>query len=612
MKKKRGLTYEDAGVSPLSVGLIEAHGTGTRAGDPAEFEGLLQVFGRANGRGQHIALGSVKSQIGHTKAAAGAAGVIKAALALDQKVLPATLNVSRPNPKLELETTPFYINTETRPWIRPEGREPRRAGVSAFGFGGTNYHVVLEEYTADHDGAYRMARVAQPVLLHAGDAAALLHSCETLLAALSGDGAGTVYDEVTSASKAPVIPQQDARLGFVADSLGQARDLLSGAIAMMRMRPDVESWEHPKGIVYRRQGVETEGGLVALFPGQGAQYLNMGCDLVVNFPPLREMFGRMDALFIAEGSPTLSSIVYPPPAFDKETEKAQSSALQATDYAQAAIGVCSAGLFKLLNQAGFEPNFTAGHSFGELSALWAGGVIDDDDFLRLVKARGKAMSPPDDPDFDAGGMAAVQGAPADVEREIAAFENVIIANLNSNSQVVLAGPTVEIARAGEALSAKGFKVTVLPVSAAFHTPLVSHASAPFAEAVAPTTFHPSDAVVYSNTTGEPYPDDPEVVKTLLSNHILNPVLFKRQIEAIYEAGGRVFVEFGPRRITTGLVEDILGDKPYVAVALNPSRSKSSDRQFREAVVQLRVAGLDLDNVDPYERVVSAGAEGSDR
>ena len=599
--------YEDAGVSPLSVGLVEAHGTGTRAGDPAEFEGLSQVFGRANGRDQHIALGSVKSQIGHTKAAAGAAGMIKAALALDQKVLPPTLNVTQPNPKFELETTPFYVNTETRPWIRPEGGVPRRAGVSAFGFGGTNCHIVLEEYSADHNAAYRLGGVAQPVLLHESDAAALLLSCETLLAALSGDGAATVYDEVSSASKAPAIPREDARLGFVADSLDQARDLLSGAIAMMRARPDVESWEHPKGIVYRRKGIEAEGGLVALFPGQGAQYLNMGRDLVANFPPLREMFGRMDARFIAEGSPTLSSIVYPPPAFDKETEEAQTAALQATDYAQAAIGVCSAGLFKLLNQAGFEPNFTAGHSFGELSALWAGGLLDDDDFLRLVKARGKAMSPPDDPDFDAGGMAAVQGAPADVEREIAAFENVVIANLNSNSQVVLAGPTVDMVSAGEALSGKGFKVTMLPVSAAFHTPLVGRASAPFAEAVAPTTFHPSDVVVYSNTTGEPYPDDPEVTRTLLSNHILNPVLFKRQVEAIYEAGGRVFVEFGPRRITTGLVEDILADKPYVAVALNPSRSKSSDRQFREAVVQLRVAGLDLDNVDPYEQMVSASA-----
>ena len=142
--------YADAGFTPESIGLIEAHGTGTKAGDPAEFSGLTQVFHKVDGEGQHIALGSVKSQIGHTKAAAGAAGIIKAALALDQKVLPPTLHVDKPNPAFNIEATPFYINTETRPWIKAESAEPRRAGVSAFGFGGTNFHVVLEEYQSEH------------------------------------------------------------------------------------------------------------------------------------------------------------------------------------------------------------------------------------------------------------------------------------------------------------------------------------------------------------------------------------------------------------------------------------------------------------------------------
>jgi acyl transferase domain-containing protein len=345
---------------------------------------------------------------------------------------------------------------------------------------------------------------------------------------------------------------------------------------------------------------------VALFPGQGAQYLNMAGELAMAFPPLREMVGKMDALFLEEGLAPLSSVIYPPPAFDKATETTQLEALTATDYAQAAIGVVSAGLFTILADAGFRPDFTAGHSFGELSALWAGGVLSEADFLRLVKARGRAMRPPADrsADFDAGGMAAVQGALADIEREIAAFEDVIVANQNSNTQAVIAGPTAAIRRATEELSAKGFKATLLPVSAAFHTPAVGHASEPFAQAVAPVTFHHPEAVVYSNTTGAPYPvaQDPEGAKALLAHHILNPVLFKRQIEQIYEAGGRLFVEFGPRRITTGLVEDILAGKPHIAVALNPSRTASSDRQLREAVVQLRVAGLNLGNIDPYELV----------
>jgi len=164
-----------------------------------------------------------------------------------------------------------------------------------------------------------------------------------------------------------------------------------------------------------------------------------------------------------------------------------------------------------------------------------------------VKARGQAMRPPDDPTFDAGAMLAVQGALKAVEQELPAFQDVIIANQNSNSQVVLAGPTAEIRRAAEVLGAKGYKATLLPVSAAFHTPLVGHASEPFAAAVAHAEFQIPNAKVYSNTTGEPYPHEPDAARDLLAKHILNPVLFKRQIEGIYGAGGRVFIENRPER-----------------------------------------------------------------
>jgi polyketide-type polyunsaturated fatty acid synthase PfaA len=614
--------YQEAGCDPLSVGLIEAHGTGTRAGDPAEFEGLLQVFRTGNGHDPHIAVGSVKSQIGHAKAAAGIAGLLKAALALDQKVLPPTNNVTTPNPKLNAEGSPFYVNSESRPWIRAEGAPPRRAGVSAFGFGGTNYHVVLEEApgpapvgTPDRvaRAGYRLGEVAQRVLCFAETPQALLALCEAAAVELDGAAATAAFARLAAQDGLDQISPHAPRLGFVAASPQEAGNMMQGAIAMLKARPDAESWEHPKGIVYRSasmpgaDGSGADGCLVALFPGQGAQYLNMGRDLAMNFPPLQAWYGRMDARFGERSMRPLSSVVFPPPAFDAETERRQEEALLATDYAQAAIGVFSAGLFTLLRDAGFEPNFTAGHSFGELTALWAGGVLGDEDFLRLVKARGHAMRPPQDPEFDAGGMAAVvagagqANALDEVEKELAAFEGVIIANQNSNSQVVIAGPTDEVRRATGVLNDKGYKATLLPVSAAFHTPAVEHASAPFAAAVAPAEFMPARAAVYSNTTGEPYPEDPEAAKQLLANHILNPVLFKRQIDSIYAAGGRIFVEIGPRRITTGLVEDVLAGKPFVAVALNPSRTKSDDRQFREAVVRLQVAGVKLGDVDPYEQ-----------
>jgi polyketide-type polyunsaturated fatty acid synthase PfaA len=591
--------YAAAGFEPATVGLIEAHGTGTPAGDAAEIAGLRAVFNHSNQRQQHIALGSVKSQIGHTKGAAGAAGLIKTALALHHKVLPPTLNVTTPNPKMDLEHSPFYVNSEARPWIRAEGAPPRRAGVSAFGFGGTNFHVVLEEYTLEQTAAYRLQKVAQPVLLHAPTTAQLLKASEATLTAITGSQAESAYADLTRTSRSISIPAAAARLGFVADSREEAVQLLQTAIAVLKKQPQAATWEHPRGIYFRQTGLAAKGNLVALFPGQGSQYLNMGREIALNFPPLRQTYAQMDARFSQDGLKPLSEVVFPIPAFDEPGVAAQEEALRATDYAQAAIGVTSAGLFRLLERAGFQPDFTAGHSFGELSALWAAGVLTDTDFFTLVKARGRAMAPPADPSFDAGSMLAVQGDLADIEREVAALPDIIIANQNSTKQVALAGPTAAIRQAQTVLEGRGFKATLLNVSAAFHTPLVSHASAPFAAAVQPVTFHPGRLPVYSNTTGEPYPAEAEAAKAVLANHILHPVIFKTQIERIYAAGGRVFVEVGPRRILTNLVIDILAGRPHVAVALNSSREKSSDRQLRDAAVQLKVAGVPLADIDPY-------------
>src|SRR5512136_604043 len=311
--------YEAAGFEPASVGLIEAHGTGTPAGDAAEIAGLRAVFNHTNQSKQHIALGSVKSQIGHTKGAAGAAGLIKTALALHHQVLPPTLNVERPNPKLEIENTPFYVNTEARPWVRAEGAPPRRAGVSAFGFGGTNFHVVLEEYRSEHDTAYRLHGVTQSVLLHEPTPSKLLQTCESTLAALTGGQAESAYADLTRASRSVSIPATSARLGFAAESREEAVQLLQTAIGVLKKQPQAATWEHPRGIFYRQAGLAAKGNIVALFPGQGSQYLNMGREIAVNFPPLREVYAQMDARFIRDGLKSLSEVVFPAPAFDETT-----------------------------------------------------------------------------------------------------------------------------------------------------------------------------------------------------------------------------------------------------------------------------------------------------
>ncbi|MEH1797645.1 MAG: beta-ketoacyl synthase N-terminal-like domain-containing protein [Nostoc sp.] len=592
--------YEDAGFSPATVGLMEAHGTGTMAGDPTEFGSLRDFFGEHDHKKQHIALGSVKSQIGHTKAAAGAASLIKTALALHHKVLPPTINITEPNPKLNIKNSAFYLNTETRPWIRAEGEAPRRAGVSSFGFGGTNYHVVLEEYEADQNHAYRLHSDASEVLLFAPTVEQLLSKSEDILGKLRSPEANTHYAQLVNECKSPQIPLSAARFGFVAENLEEACKLLQTSIDWLKHKGTAASWEHPQGIYYRASGMELGGKVVSLFSGQGSQYLEMGRELVMNFPLMRRLHGYMDSLLLKDNLQPLSEIVFPHPVFGEAEKNVQIAALQRTEYAQPAIGVLSAGMYSILQQAGFKSDFVAGHSFGELTALWAAGVLSTEDYLFLVKARGQAMAAPEDPDHDAGSMLAVKEDISKVEAVLRHFPQVAIANQNSPTQFVLAGPTAEIARVREVLHEKGYTAVLLPVSAAFHTPLIAFAQKSFAIATKSVKFQSPKIPVYSNVTSKQYPKEPQGIQKILETHLSNSVLFKQEIENIYAAGGTCFVEFGPRRILTNLVKDILGDRPHLTVSLNPSTQKNSDRSLREAVVQLRVIGLALNNLDPYQ------------
>ena len=585
--------YESAGFEPNTVGAIEAHGTGTMAGDPAEFAALKGVFGESN-QDRQIALGSVKSQIGHTKAAAGAASLIKTALALHHKILPPTINVTKPHPKLEINNSPFYLNTETRPWLK-SAAVPRRAGVSSFGFGGTNYHIVLEEHNSEQQNKYRLHNTPQAILLDAPTAEKLLDRCQDILQQLQSESRTAYFTELVKESRTKTIAIDAARLGLVAGSVEEAIDKLQKGITTLQ-KSQSSQWDHPLGIFYRQTGMATEGKVVALFSGQGSQYLEMGRELVMNFPALRETYSQVDELWEREGLEAISKAVFPAPVFDAAEKQQQTEALQHTAIAQSAIAAFSTGLYKILQQAGFKPDFVAGHSFGELTALWAAGVLRDEDYFSLVKARGQAMAS----SSDTGAMLAVRGDVAEIRQITAKFEQVAIANWNSPQQVVLAGDKTEIVRAQALLEKQGYSAVMLPVDSAFHTPLVSHAQAPFAEAIAAVTFEPPQIPVFTNVSGNPYPNQPQDCQKILTKHLLSQVLFQEEIENIYAAGGTCFIEFGSRSILTHLVKEILGDRPHLAVALNPSRQKDSDRSLREAVVQLRVAGMSLSNLDPYQ------------
>jgi len=591
--------YTESEISPTSIGLIEAHGTGTMVGDPTEFSSITTVFSENNPKKQHIALGTVKSQIGHTKAAAGAASLIKAALALHHKVLPPTINISKPHPKLNIDNSPFYLNTETRPWVS-HPTQPRRAGVSAFGFGGTNYHVVLEEYEHEHHHPYRLHHTAQSLLIFAPTASALLSHCQQIHQQLKSESKEKYYQQLVTDSQIGKIPLNYARIGFVANDLAQGKELLEIAIAGLKQKAEAQSWEHPQGIYYRQKGIDMTGKVVALFSGQGSQYLEMGRELVMNFPCLRQTYTHIDSLLCEDGLQPLSTVVFPPPVIDKAQRQIQLETLHKTEYAQPAIGVFSAGLYKILQQAGFKPDFIAGHSFGELTALWVAGVLSEEDYLFLAKARGQAMAAPGNPNFDAGGMLAVKGDISQITEVIKNFPQVVIANRNSQKQVVLAGKKNEINQVQELLKNQGFSTFLLGVSAGFHTPLVSHAQKPFAQAVEKVNFNEPQIPVYTNITGECYPQEPHAIQKILKEQLLNQVLFQQEIENIYAAGGYCFVEFGPKNVLTNLVKEILSDKPHIAISVNANHTQDSDKILRQAIVQLQVAGLYLQNIDPYQ------------
>ncbi|MBO2604406.1 SDR family NAD(P)-dependent oxidoreductase [Shewanella algae] len=610
--------YDDAGFPPHTLGLMEAHGTGTAAGDVAEFSGLNAVMSQDNPELQHIALGSIKSQVGHTKSTAGTAGVIKAALALHHKVLPPTINVKQPNPKMAVEQSPFYLNTQTRPWMPRTDGTPRRAAVSSFGFGGTNFHLVLEEHSPElPKQPARLRRTPLPLLFCAPDKPALEQEISALLKTLNSDAHGDLETLCAPYRLGSQTQVQGPRLGLLACDTIELQQKLQQALNKLQSTAEEQPqprWQH-QGIEYRSAPL-TEAKTAALFAGQGSQYLQMGSGLTQLYPELRAEFAAADREFSRQGIADkygmgpLSARVFPIAKFTPQASKEDELALANTRFAQSAIGALGMGQFTLLCQAGFQADMLAGHSFGELSALRAAGALSRESYYALAFARGDAMaSVPEDK--DPGAMSAVI-LPSAAERNtleqlLQTEPEVQIANINSPVQLVIAGASEAVARLNLKLNEAGLRAIALPVSGAFHTPLVAHAQQPFAEAIARQGLSDAKTPLYVNATGDKLAQDAESLRANLEQHMLKQVRFSEQIESMYRDGARIFVEFGPKNTLAKLAQATLGDRAAECLFLSldsPSciDSLAADTELKQAIISLALAGLPLTDPDAYRAV----------
>ncbi|AEI67810.1 hybrid non-ribosomal peptide synthetase/type I polyketide synthase [Corallococcus macrosporus] len=559
--------HQHAKVDPRTISYVEAHGTGTAIGDPIEVAALTEAFG-AQVQAQTCGLGSVKGNIGHLDSAAGIAGLIKVVLALQHRTLPPTLHYQSPNPRLELHKTPFYVVDKARPWTAAQG--VLRAGLSSFGIGGTNAHLVLEEappVTVGQPDAQRLDRSRHLLALSARSPEALRQLAGRYRAALEAPDA-SLADVCFSANTGRIA--FDHRIAVVGADAAQVAAVLSAA---------ERAEEHPgfvQGTVDAKQAVK----VAFLFSGQGSQYVGAARELYQTHAGFRRRIDSFDELLREYWDRSLISVLY--------AEPGQPSPIDQLDYAQPVVFVLEYALAELWMSWGVQPDVLLGHSTGELAAACIAGVFSVEDGLKLAVHRGRLIQ-----QLPEGSNIAVSAA----EPELRAFLAEggwasSIAAVNGPDNVVISGIPAEIDEIGQALEARGYKVKRLNIPRAAHS-VMMEAILPEFRAVASTLrFSPPSIPMVSGMTGELITDALGTPDYWCSQ-LRNPVRFARGVETVYRDGVRVFVEVGPKATLLGMAARSLPEG--VGTMLPSLRADDGGwRQMLESLAALYVRGVPVD------------------
>ena len=549
-----------AGVSPASIGYVEAHGTGTPTGDPIE----VAALGTAYAEAERVALGSVKGNIGHLDAGAGAISVVKVAMALHRQQLLPQIHYDEANPECGLVDTPFFVNTEQRPW---PSLGPRRAAVSSFGFGGTNFHGVFEEGPVQRSSAQR--RKWCLLRLSARTEADLRSQARNL---------GEFLNDTPDVNLADVAWTLDvgrarlAKRGFVvARGTGEAANRLLSYSPLQAGGPGSE----PPGVIY-------------VFPGQGAQHANMGRELYEHEPVFRAAVERCAAILEAPLGMDLRLLLFP-----SDADAAQAGeALRATGLAQTAIFTISYATACLWASWGLQPNAMIGHSLGEFVAATLAGVFELEHALLIVSERSRLMQ-----SMPGGGMLAVHLREEDTGPYL--VNGVALAAVNSHDLVVLSGPLAALRDVEAQMQARSIVTTRLQTSHAFHSAMMDAVLDPLAEFVGRFPLGRAQIPMVSTVTGTWLTTDELRDPLYWARQLRGTVRFAAAVETVLDDSDKfVFLEVGPgHNLTTATRQTIRPDRAALAVASLPHASQdgaSSLEHLLGAAGRLYTAGVELD------------------
>lgn len=551
----------DGGIDPLQVDYIEAHGTATPLGDPIEVRAAAEVLCRDRPADQPLLLGSIKTNFGHLEAASGAAGLMKLVLSLQHGEIPPHLHFASPTPHIDWSRTPVRVTSASTPW-RPQGR-PAMGGVSAFGFSGTNAHLIVEA-APEAIAADPVVHPAELVLVSGRTPSAV----RALASAYAGHAAGADAAELarmalTSAAGRSPLPYRAAVTGADAEEVVAAlEEVASGGGTI----------EHARGA--------PAGHVAFLFTGQGSQYPGMARELYASSPTVREVLDRADELLRPHVDRPLLQLLL---------EEEDPEVLQRTEYAQPALFALEYALAALWRRWGIEPAYVVGHSLGEYVAATVAGVMSLEEALPLVALRGRLMQ-----ELPAGGaMAAVLADEQAVRPVLEAVPGVSIAALNGPQNTVISGSGDSVAEVRRRLEAQGIDSKPLHVSHAFHSALMDPVLDRFQEAVAGITLRPPRLPIISNLTGEVLTAAEATDPARWRRHLRDPVLFAPSLRRLHALGVRTLVEVGPHPALSAMGMTVLaaGDVRWVP---SMRRGRRAWRQMLESCGALWRVGYDLD------------------